>query len=87
MVVLPASMWAMIPMFRVRASGYSRISKTFPAFPLTSCSVCATCFVSLVCLWRLFWHLLRGTRHLDDPPVMRNRPLEAGSTILFDHHR
>ena len=32
-VVLPASMWAMIPMLRVRASGYSRISKTFPALP------------------------------------------------------
>ena len=38
-------------------------------------------------LSRLFWHLLCGARHLDDPPVMRNRPLEAGSAILVDHHR
>src|SRR5262245_58985938 len=40
-VVLPASMWAMIPMLRVRASGYSRISSPLPPF-LVSCSVAAT---------------------------------------------
>ena len=36
---------------------------------------------------RLLRHLLRGARHLDDPPLMGNRPLEAGSTFLVDHHR
>src|SRR5215212_9946299 len=42
-VVLPASMWAMMPMFRVRASGYSRRRRSFPAaLPFASCSVCAT---------------------------------------------
>src|SRR4051794_17942750 len=40
-VVLPASMWAMMPMLRVRASGYSRISSPLPPF-LVSCSVVAT---------------------------------------------
>src|SRR3954447_5356632 len=40
-VVLPASMWAMIPMLRVRARGYSRTSSPLPPF-LTSCSVVAT---------------------------------------------
>src|ERR1044072_4228577 len=39
-VVLPASMWAMIPMLRVRASGYSRISSPLPFF--RSWSVAAT---------------------------------------------
>src|ERR1700730_9908939 len=37
-VVLPASMWAMIPMLRVRSSGYSRISGA-PALPSTALSV------------------------------------------------
>src|SRR4051795_6132138 len=40
-VVLPASMWAMMPMLRVRASGYSRTSSALPPF-LVSCSVVAT---------------------------------------------
>src|SRR5439155_12605763 len=47
-VVLPASMCAMIPMFRVRASGYSRIDRPLSDPPpfLTSCSVCATVICS-----------------------------------------
>src|SRR3954453_14530751 len=40
-VVLPASMWAMIPMLRVRARGYSRTSSPLAPF-LVSCSVVAT---------------------------------------------
>src|SRR3954447_1039204 len=40
-VVLPASMWAMMPMLRVRDSGYSRTSSPLPPF-LVSCSVVAT---------------------------------------------
>src|SRR4029078_12142816 len=40
-VVLPASMWAMIPMLRVRASGCARTSSPFAPF-LVSCSVVAT---------------------------------------------
>src|SRR5215213_3086355 len=39
-VVLPASMWAMMPMLRVRARGYSRTSSPLPF--LTSWSVAAT---------------------------------------------
>src|ERR671918_228030 len=39
-VVLPASMWAMMPMLRVRARGYSRIASPLP--PVTFCSVVAT---------------------------------------------
>src|SRR6185503_2933652 len=48
-VVLPASMWAMIPMFRVRASGYSRMTRGLlpPPVRLTvSRAACAT-FTSL----------------------------------------
>src|SRR2546423_11259400 len=37
-VVLPASMWAMIPMLRVRSSGYSLI-KGAPALPSTALSL------------------------------------------------
>src|SRR5918995_3501939 len=43
-VVLPASMWAMMPMLRVRARGYSRIESPLPSF--TFCSVCDTCILS-----------------------------------------
>jgi len=32
-------------------------------------------------------HLLRGARHLGDPPVIRNRPREAGPTFVVGHHR
>src|SRR5438093_7235338 len=39
-------MWAMIPMLRVRARGYSRIASPFPPF-LTSCSVVVTCIISV----------------------------------------
>src|SRR5438445_3627937 len=45
-VVLPASMWAMIPMFRVRASGYSRTTRPLstppPCFALTCAAGSAT---------------------------------------------
>src|SRR5919108_3823283 len=44
-VVLPASMWAMMPMLRVRARGYSRIASPLPP-SLTFCSVVATCIFS-----------------------------------------
>src|SRR5512141_2030978 len=43
-VVFPASMCAMMPMLRVRARGYWRMSSAFPF--LTSCSVCPTCIFS-----------------------------------------
>src|SRR6187455_1770808 len=68
-VVLPASMWAMMPMLRVRASGYSRISSPFAPFVLTSCSVVATCIVSA------------GTA-INGPPSSENRPRKAGSVNL-----
>src|SRR5438034_1175352 len=45
-VVLPASMWAMIPMLRVRPSGYSRMTRPLPAplcrRSLVTCAACAT---------------------------------------------
>src|SRR5919106_5511995 len=37
-------MCAMMPMLRVRASGYSRIASPLP--PASFCSVCATCILS-----------------------------------------
>src|SRR5213594_602369 len=55
-VVLPASMWAMIPMFRVRASGYSRMTRALPAPPVrltVSRAACATLTSSAAVATRL----------------------------------
>src|SRR6476646_3276118 len=60
-VVLPASMWAMMPMLRVRASGYSRTSSPLPPF-LVSCSVVATSIV------------LAGTAITRPPPHQKPAP-------------
>ena len=65
-------MWAMMPMLRVRARGYSRIASPLPSF--TFCSVVATCILSA------------GTA-ITDPLHMGNRPLGAGPVFLVDHHR
>src|SRR6266516_2729690 len=45
-VVLPASMWAMIPMFRVRTSGYSRITRGCFAPPGARPASFAACAMS-----------------------------------------
>src|SRR4029450_6353298 len=45
-VVLPASMWAMIPMFRVRTSGYSRITRGCFAPPGARPASFAICAIS-----------------------------------------
>src|SRR5688572_21434167 len=68
-VVLPASMWAMMPMLRVRARGYSRMSNPFAPLAFTSCSVVATCIVSA------------GTA-ITGPPSVESRPRGTGSGRL-----
>src|SRR5438552_15499244 len=66
-VVLPASMWAMIPMFRVRPSGYSRMTRGLPApvgaRPAVSFAACAMS------------SFLAGVAISGLPPVMRERPV------------
>src|SRR4029079_8103259 len=85
-VVLPASMWAMIPMLRVRAKGYSRISSPLPPF-LTSCSVVATCIVLAgTAISRSPLHGKPapegGSRSaLPSPAVMREGPVGLGHLV------
>src|SRR5438132_3691120 len=66
-VVLPASIWAMIPMFRVRASGYSRMTRGLPApvgaRPVVSFAACAMS------------SFLAGVAISGLPPVMGERPV------------
>src|SRR6188508_165006 len=72
-VVLPASMCAMMPMFRVRASGYSRMRRSFPAaLPFASCSICAT-----ACLSITFLGIFSAGSAISGPPS-HTRPAPAG---------
>ena len=73
MVVLPASMWAMIPMLRVRASGYSRMSSPLPF--VTCCSVVATFIFSA------------GLAIYDAPPSCGTRPEGRVVGCAFHHQR
>src|SRR4029079_4380502 len=85
-VVLPASMWAMIPMLRVRARGYSRTSSPLPPF-LTSCSVVATCtFSTGIAIIRSPLHGKPapggGSRTaLPSPAVVREGPVGLGHLV------